>query len=71
MDRSRIVVRVGTHSLRGIKATYAAAAPGEAMALISSSWQLEIAVRDGNAAQTLGVRIGDEVIGCISRWGRL
>ena len=62
MDRARVVVRIGAHSLRGIKATYAAAASGEAIALISSSWQVEIAVRDGNAAQTLGIRIGDEVV---------
>jgi S-adenosyl-L-methionine hydrolase (adenosine-forming) len=62
MDRARVVVRIGAHALRGIKPTYAAAAPGEAVALISSSWQIEIAVRDGNAAQTLGIRIGDEVV---------
>jgi S-adenosylmethionine hydrolase len=62
MDRARVVVRIGEHALRGIKPTYAAAASGEAVALISSSWQVEIAVRDGNAARTLGIRIGDEVI---------
>ena len=62
MDRARVVVRIGAHALRGIKPTYAAATSGEAVALISSSWQIEIAVRDGNAAQTLGIRIGDEVI---------
>jgi len=62
MDRARVVVRIGAHALRGIKPTYAAVASGKAVALISSSWQVEIAVRDGNAAQTLGIRIGDEVI---------
>ncbi len=62
MDRARVVVRVGAHALRGIKATYASAAPGEAVALISSSWHVEIAVRDGNAAQKLGLQIGDEIV---------
>jgi S-adenosylmethionine hydrolase len=62
MDRARVVVRIGAHALRGIKPTYAAVASGEAVALISSSWQVEIAVREENAAQTLGIRIGDEVI---------
>ena len=62
MDRARVVVRIGAHSLRGIKPTYVAVASGEALALISSSRQIEIAVRDGNAAQTLGIRIGDEVV---------
>ncbi|MEW5720071.1 MAG: SAM-dependent chlorinase/fluorinase [Chloroflexota bacterium] len=62
MDRARVIVRVGGRALRGIKATYASAAPGEAIALISSSWHVEIAVRDGSAAQTLGVQIGDEIV---------
>ena len=62
MDRARVVVRIGAYSLRGIKPTYAAVASGEAIALISSSWQVEIAVRDGNAAQSLGIRTGDEVV---------
>jgi len=62
MDRARMVVKVGGRTLRGIKPTYSAAAPGEAIALISSSWQVEVAVREGNAAQTLGVRFGDKVI---------
>jgi S-adenosylmethionine hydrolase len=62
MDRARVGVRLGVHVLRGIKATYASAAPGEALALISSSWHLEIAVRDGNAAQKLGAQIGDEIV---------
>jgi S-adenosyl-L-methionine hydrolase (adenosine-forming) len=62
MDRARIIVRVGSHSLHGIKSTYAAAAQEEAVALISSSWHVEIAVRDGNAEQMLGMRLGDEVM---------
>ncbi len=62
MDRARVVVRVGAHALRGIHATYSSSMPGEALALISSAWQIEIAVRDGNAAQTLGIRSGDEVV---------
>jgi S-adenosylmethionine hydrolase len=62
MDRARVIVRVGAHTLRGIRATYAAGAPGEALALIASAWQVEIAVRDGNAAQTLAIRLGDEVV---------
>lgn len=66
MDRARVVVRVGTHARRGIRATYADAAPGQAIALISSSWHIEIAARDGNAARTLGIRIGDQVCVAVS-----
>ena len=67
MDHARVVVRVGSHSLHGIKTTYAAAAAGEAIALISSSWHVEIAVREGSAALMLGMRLGDEVVLTIPR----
>lgn len=61
LDRARLVVQVGAHALRGIHATYADASPNDALALVSSTWRVEIAVREGNAAQTLGIRIGDAV----------
>jgi S-adenosyl-L-methionine hydrolase (adenosine-forming) len=62
MDRARLVVSIGTKQVRGVKTTYADAARGELIALISSSWQVEVAMREGNAAQTLGIRLGDEVV---------
>jgi S-adenosylmethionine hydrolase len=60
-DRARLVVRIGAHTLRGIHATYADASPGDALALVSSSWRVEIAVREGNAAQVLSICVGDVV----------
>ncbi len=62
MDRAWLVVRIGGRVLRGVESTYADAARGELVALISSSWHLEVAMRDGNAAEALGVRIGDEMV---------
>jgi hypothetical protein len=62
MDRARVIVRVGAHTLRGIRATYSSVAPGDALALISSAWQMEIAVREGNAAHALAIHLGDEVV---------
>ncbi len=62
MDRGRLVVHIGGRVVRGVKSTYADAARGELVALISSSWHLEVAMRDGNAAEALGVRIGDEMV---------
>ncbi len=62
LDRARLVIRIGKRALRGIQTTYASAAPGDTLALISSSWHLEIAVREGNAAQSLGIRLGDAVV---------
>jgi S-adenosyl-L-methionine hydrolase (adenosine-forming) len=42
-----------------LQRTYWDVAPGKALALIGSSGLLEIAVRDGSAAEALGVRVGD------------
>ncbi len=44
-----------------LRRTYSDVAPGETLALIGSSEHLEIAVRDGSAAQTLNLRIADPV----------
>lgn len=41
--------------------TYADAAPGEVLALVDSFGSLEIAVRDGDAAERLGLAPGDRV----------
>jgi len=56
---SWIVESRGTRIL--VRGTYAEAAPGEALALVDSFGALEIAVRDGNAAERLGIRGGDRV----------
>ena len=44
-----------------ISRTYASVAPGEALALVDSYGLLEVAVREGDAARTLGVQRGDRV----------
>jgi S-adenosylmethionine hydrolase len=44
-----------------IRRTYWDVAPGKPLALIGSSGLLEIAVRDGSAAEDLKIRVGDEV----------
>ncbi|MBX9857033.1 MAG: SAM-dependent chlorinase/fluorinase [Gemmatimonadaceae bacterium] len=53
-------VVAGQHALRVVR-TYAEAEDGEAVALVGSSGWLELAVRNGNAAATLGFRRGDAV----------
>jgi hypothetical protein len=50
-------VRVGAREIP-LRRTYADVAPGEALALVGSSGLIEIAVRDGNAAATLGLARG-------------
>jgi S-adenosylmethionine hydrolase len=42
--------------------TYADVAPGDATALVGSSGLVEIAVRNGSAAATLGLKRGDAVV---------
>jgi S-adenosyl-L-methionine hydrolase (adenosine-forming) len=71
MDRARIVVHIGGKVVRGVKTTYADAARGELIALISSAWQVEVAMREGSAAQTLGIRLGDEVVLAMPRHPKL
>jgi hypothetical protein len=44
-----------------LRHTYGDVPQGEPLALIGSSGLLEIAVRDGSAAQVLGLKVGDEV----------
>ena len=46
----------------GISPSYAAAGPGQPVAVVNSWNHLEIAIRDGSAAASLGARVGDEVI---------
>ena len=48
--------------LTGVAATYAEGAMDAPLALITSDGLLEIAVRNGNAARRLGVRVGHEVV---------
>lgn len=60
--KDSIQVRIGAHALSGIQQTYGAVASGEPLALINSAGLLEVAVRDGNAAQSLGVHVGEGVV---------
>lgn len=61
-DRSRTTISLAGHTLKGIRETYAEVGPGEVLALFGSNGWLEVAVRNGNAAQKWGVRAGDEVV---------
>ena len=56
------VVVVAGREITGVHRTYAEVMPGETLALVGSEGHLEIAVREGNAGQRLGVRPSDAVI---------
>ncbi len=61
VPRADMRVACGTHVCRDLVATYGDASPGDTIALFGSSDRLEIAVTNGNAAQTLGCATGDTV----------
>ncbi len=55
------VVCVQGKTVGKLRRTYWDVAPGKSLALIGSSGLLEIAVRDGSAADQLKIRVGDEI----------
>lgn len=61
LPREGARVRAGAHPVIPLRATYGDVARGEALALVNSVDLLEIAVREGNAAERLGLRVGDAV----------
>jgi S-adenosylmethionine hydrolase len=62
----RVTVLVAGQRVVGVRRSYAEVASDQIAVLVGSSGHLEIAVREGNAAETLGVDRGDEVV---LRWG--
>jgi S-adenosylmethionine hydrolase len=55
-------VKVRGKKLGKLRRTYADVAPGKPLAIIGSCGLLEIAVRDGDAAGQLKLKVGDEVV---------
>ncbi|OGO05038.1 MAG: hypothetical protein A2Y73_02495 [Chloroflexi bacterium RBG_13_56_8] len=54
-------VWVGNASVTGLSTTYASGEPGDLIALIGSHGNLEVAIREGDAARAAGVGVGAEV----------
>lgn len=54
-------VHIAKQQIVGPSRTYAEAAPGQLLALVSSDATLEVAVRDGSAAERLGVAAGQPI----------
>ena len=53
--------KVAGHQIEGLSGSYSEAV-GRVLAIIGSQGTVEIAVGNGNAAQTLGVSVGDRVV---------
>jgi len=58
---SEIIIRVAGRTLHGIQSHYAAVDPGQPLALIGSQNGLEISLREGNAATSWNVSVGEKV----------
>jgi S-adenosylmethionine hydrolase len=55
-------VEIAGREINGLSATYADAAAGALLALVSSGGTVEVAVREGSAADRLGVGVGELVV---------
>ncbi len=61
LQSGSIRVQCGTHRVDDLVGTYGEGMPLSLVALIGSSGMLELAVVNGNAAQRLGVEVGEEI----------
>lgn len=61
LDATRVRITCGWHALKGIHQTYNDVAAGQALAVIGSNGELEIAVNQGAASEVLAVRVGDPI----------
>jgi S-adenosylmethionine hydrolase len=57
-----LVLEVAGRRIQGLGRTFRDVLAGELLAYIGSSGHLEIAFREGNAAQSLGVEKGDKIL---------
>lgn len=62
LGQAQWTIEVHGETVPAISPTYAAVARGMLVAYVGSGGTLEVAVRDGNAAQVLAVRRGDSVL---------
>ena len=61
LDCAAVKVSVGRVELTGIKGTYGDVEKGQALCLIGSSGYLEVAIREGDALDILGIDVGTGV----------
>ena len=60
-ERVSLRVRIAGREIQGISRTFGERAPGELVALIDSDGALAVAIVNGDAAQVLGVQVGERV----------
>jgi S-adenosyl-L-methionine hydrolase (adenosine-forming) len=60
-DTSNLVALLGTQQVEGLVKTFGERSVGDAVALYGSTGDLIVSIVNGNAAQSLGVQVGDPV----------
>lgn len=60
-ESSRLILKIGSHELRGVASSYAAVAPRTPAIVAGSSGCLEVAVNQDSAARLLGLGVGTPV----------
>jgi len=60
--KEKIIVRINGSEIKGMVNTFGERPVGELIALLGSTGNLSISVVNGNAANQLGVKVGDEII---------
>lgn len=62
-DPEQVTFTIGSHVIKSLHATFADVAEGQLLAYTGSSRDhIEIAIRNGNAAQSLGLQVGDVIM---------
>jgi S-adenosyl-L-methionine hydrolase (adenosine-forming) len=61
VDRHKAYATCGWHTLKGLRRSYSEVQKGEPIILVGSNGELEIAINQGNAAESLALEIGDPV----------
>ena len=57
-----ITLEVASRRIQGLGRTFTDVSAGELVAYVGSSGHLEIALREGNAAQSLSMKRGDKIL---------
>ena len=60
--KEKIIIRINGAEIKGMANTFGERPVGELIALLGSTGNLGIAVVNGNAANQLGVKVGDEIM---------
>ena len=67
-NASKLAVHLGTQRIDGLVQTFGERPAGETVALYGSTGDLIVSVVNGNAAQSLGVQVGDPVEVIVEVW---